>query len=185
MVTDIAAVILAGGRATRLGGIDKRSILIAGETIFTRQTRVLAPLVREILVSAHADVPGYRTVRDAADAVGPLAGVAAALAAVDTTWLFVVAGDMPNISAPLVALLIANASADGVGVKIGGSPEPLFCLLRVAPARAAIRELLAQRRFKASGLLDALAVTWLVERDLRAVDPMLNGLRNINTPEDL
>lgn len=182
---EISAVILAGGRATRLGGIDKRSIVVEGEPIFVRQTRVLAPLVTEILVSAPHDAEGYRTVRDVAGAVGPLAGIAAALGAVRTPWLFVAAGDMPNISAPLVSLMIEHASGDAVGVRIGGRSEPLVCLLRVTPARTAIGELLAAARFKASGLLDALAVTWLSEAAVRAIDPSLKSLRNINTPADL
>src|SRR4051794_32683163 len=95
---DISAVILAGGRATRLGGIAKHAIVVDGETIFSRQVRVLAPRVAEIVVAGNVD--GYRCVQD--DGVGPLGGIAAALAAVATPWLIVIAGDMPWITGELI-----------------------------------------------------------------------------------
>ena len=51
----ISALILAGGRATRMGGIDKTALIVDGETIFARQMRVLAPRVTEIIVSVGAE----------------------------------------------------------------------------------------------------------------------------------
>jgi molybdopterin-guanine dinucleotide biosynthesis protein A len=59
----VSALILAGGKATRFGGIAKHLLVVDGETIFARQVRVLAPRVAEILVSCADDIPGYRTVR--------------------------------------------------------------------------------------------------------------------------
>ncbi|MCA9674277.1 MAG: NTP transferase domain-containing protein, partial [Myxococcales bacterium] len=51
MSRGLAAGILAGGRARRLGGIDKPRIAIDGRTIFARQLDVLAPRVDEVLVA--------------------------------------------------------------------------------------------------------------------------------------
>lgn len=185
----ITALILAGGRATRMGGVDKTAIVVGGETIFRRQLRVLAPRVTEILVSVGAheralppvEAP-LRTVIDAVDGAGPLAGVHAGLAACTTPWLLVVAGDMPYVSGELLDRMTAAArdDLDAVGIRIDGRPEPLFCLLRVAPARAAIERRFAEGRRKASELLtdSGLRVAWLDEID-RAC------LTNINTPDDL
>src|SRR5690349_14435133 len=99
---EVSALILAGGRATRMGGVDKTAIEIEGVTIFERQRQVLASRVAEIIVSSRGDVAGFRTVRDALADQGPLAGVAAGLAAARTPWLLVVAGDMPYITGALV-----------------------------------------------------------------------------------
>ena len=177
----ITAVILAGGRATRMGGIDKRELVIDGRTIFERQLAVLRPRVAEILVSSPRELPDFRTVRDAIPDAGPLAGIAAGLAAARTEWLLVIAGDMPHVTGELVdAMLAARADPiDAVGIRVGGLPEPLLSLLRVATCTPAVNALVAAHRLKASRLLtDAgLRVTW-IDGDPRAVS-------NINEPSDL
>ena len=189
------ALILAGGRATRFGGIAKHALVVDGATILERQRAVLGPRVAEVLISGALDVPGLRTVHDVVVGVGPLAGIAAGLAAATTEWLLVVACDMPDLHGGLVDLLLARAgerdgrvaAADAVGLRIGGLPEPLLCALRVAPARAAIDAMLAAGRYKASRLLtdEGLRVSWIEEAAVRQVDPELRGLRNINEPADL
>jgi molybdenum cofactor guanylyltransferase len=177
-----SALILAGGRATRLGGIDKRELVVEGETIFARQVRVLAPRVAEIIVATGAAIAGYRTVADPIAGLGPIAGISAGLAAATTPWLLVVAGDMPYLTGALIDRLLAAAldGVDAVGIKSDGLPEPLCCVLRVAAARPVIERRLAERRLKASEVLTdaALRVAWLedVER---------GALTNINTPADL
>ncbi len=99
---DVSALILAGGKATRFGGIAKHEIVIGGQTIFARQVALLRPRVTELIVSAPSDVPPYRTVRDAAPGAGPLAGIAAGLSACRTSWLLVVAGDMPHLTGEVI-----------------------------------------------------------------------------------
>ncbi len=179
---DVTALILAGGRATRLGGIDKRALVVDGETIFARQLRVLEPRVAEIVVATAAEVPGYRTVVDPVPGVGPIAGIAAGLAAATTPWLLVVAGDMPYLTGALIDRMVgcAEDAVDAVGIRIEGLPEPLCCVLRVAVARPLIEARLADRRLKASEVLtDAgLRVAWL--DDVARAD-----VTNINTPDDL
>lgn len=174
----VCALILAGGRATRMGGITKHEIIVQGETILARQVRVLREFTDDVIVSSPVDIAGFRTVRDAHEGIGPLAGIAAGLGAAATQWMIIVAGDMPSIDASLVERMLAARARDAVGLRVGGRPEPLVCLLRVAPARVAMAQLLAQRRHKASGLLDALDVVWIDDPDPRA-------LHNINEPSDL
>jgi molybdopterin-guanine dinucleotide biosynthesis protein A len=186
---DASALILAGGRATRLGGVDKRELVVEGRTIFARQCEVLRPRVAEILVSSPREIAGFRTVADAVAGAGPLAGIAAGLAAATTPWLLVVAGDMPYLSGPLIELVLAHAGegVDAVGIRLGDLPEPLLCLLRVEAARPAVAARLAGARLKASRLLTDgdLRVAWIPEPALRAIDPTLRALFNVNTPEDL
>jgi molybdopterin-guanine dinucleotide biosynthesis protein A len=179
--SDVSALILAGGKATRFGGIAKHELVVDGETIFARQVRVLAPRVAEILVSSPRDIAGHRTVRDAVAGVGPLAGIAAGLAACRTPWLLVVAGDMPYLTAELIENLRAlrGPDVDAVGIRSGGLPEPLVCVLhtRVLPI---VQRRIAADDYKASRLFtdDSLRVAWIDDADPAA-------LRNINAPEDL
>lgn len=173
---DISAVILAGGRATRLGGVAKHELVVDGETIFARQVRVLAPRVAEIVVAGN--VAGYRCVQD--EGVGPLGGIAAALAAVTTPWLAIVAGDMPWLGADLIDALIARAPGhDAACVRERGFAEPLVSIVH-ARVRPTIERRLAAGQFKASAVFtdEGLAVAWLDDPDPRA-------LRSINTPDDL
>jgi molybdopterin-guanine dinucleotide biosynthesis protein A len=187
--SDVSALILAGGKATRFGGIAKHELVIDGIRIFDRQVAILAPRVTEILVSAPRDVAGYRTVRDTNEDIGPLAGIVAGLTACTTDWLIVVAGDMPHISGSLVDRMIEIAvlsrdphtsdSIDAVGIRLDSRPEPLLCVLhkRVLPA---IAQRIAAGDYKASRLLthDASRVCWIDDADPEA-------LRNVNAPEDL
>lgn len=186
---DASALIVAGGRATRLGGVDKRELVVGGRTIFERQCEVLLPRVAEVIVSSARETPGFRTVADAVPDAGPLAGVAAGLAAATTPWLLVLAGDMPHVTGALIDLVLTRPrdAIDAVGLRVGSFPEPLFCLLRVATARPAVEAMLAARRLKASRLLtdSGLHVDWIDEPALRAVDPELRGLFNVNVPADL
>ena len=185
-----SALILAGGKATRLGGVDKGALVVGGATIFDRQREVLLPRVAEIIVSSPRPAPGYRTVVDAVPDAGPLAGIAAGLNAARTPWLLVLAGDMPHVSAPLIELLITRAASTtraAVGIRIGGLPEPLLCALEVAAFRPIVEARLASRQLKASRLLTDAGdrVAWIEEAELRAIDPELRALFNVNRPEDL
>lgn len=184
-----SALILAGGQASRLGGVDKRELVIDGRTIFERQVEVLAPRVAEILVSSPRAIAGYRTVVDAAPGLGPLAGIEAGLAAATTEWVLVVAGDMPYLTGAVLDLLLApiTTARDAIGIRIGGLPEPLLCVLRRTVALPIVARRLAAGQRKASRLLTDgdLDVTWLPEAALRALDPELRALRNVNTPADL
>lgn len=187
--TEVTALILAGGRATRLGGVDKRELVVEGQTIFARQLAALAPYVAEVVVSAPRPVPGHRTVADPEPGLGPLGGVAAGLTACTTPWLLVLAGDMPHIGRPLIARMCARGDdeCDAVGLRCGGLPEPLCTLLRADVWRPRVAARIAARRLKASALLteEGARVAWIEEAELRSIDPELRALHNVNTPSDL
>lgn len=185
MERPITALVLAGGRATRMGGVDKAAILVGGEPIFARQVRVLSPRVTEIVVATNTEnalFAGHRTVKDAIEGAGPLAGIAAGLAVCTTPWMLVVAGDMPDLTGALLDRMIAaiDPACDAVGIRIGGWPEPLVCVLRVASARPALDAMLAEGARKASALLTdrGLLTVWIEDADPAAV-------KNVNTPADL
>jgi molybdopterin-guanine dinucleotide biosynthesis protein A len=176
----VSALILAGGKATRMGGVDKRELVVEGRSIFERQLAALGSL--DIMVSSARDIPGVRTVRDAVENGGPLAGIAAGLAAAQTEWLLVLAGDMPYITAAVIERLVSRTSADidAVGVKLAGLPEPLVCVLRVSVFLPLAQSRLARGDLKASRILTEgeARVAWLDEDDAR---PFFN----VNVPEDL
>lgn len=186
----IAAAIVAGGGATRLGGVPKSSLVVAGRSIAERQLEVLRAAFPRVLVVANDAAPwapfGVEVVADRFAGAGPLAGIHAALAA--TTGhggVVCVAGDMPFVAPALLALLRDHApGAAAVVPRVGGRAEPL--LARWAPAALPIVQArLAAGERAVHAVFDALATTWLDEVALRAVDPTLRSFTNVNTPEEL
>jgi molybdopterin-guanine dinucleotide biosynthesis protein A len=126
-----------------------------------------------------ADDPAHR-------GAGPLAGVHAALAATaGHTGVVCVAGDMPFVAPALLALLRDHApGAAAVVPRVGGRAEPLLARWSAACLPVIAARLAAGRR-AVHDVFDSVATTWLDESALRAVDPDLRSLLNVNTPADL
>lgn len=187
---DLTGAILAGGRGRRLGGARKPLLLVDGATILARQRAVLTPRVAELLVAVAAgDAPLCAELRHVEDPVadaGPLAGLVAALGASATPWLLAVAGDMPRLAPAVLDRLIARAAddVDAVVGRVGGWPEPL-CALWHRRALPLLAGRLAARRLGVAAALADLAVAWVDEDELRAVDPALATFTNVNRPDDL
>ena len=186
----LTACILAGGRGRRLGGVVKPLLMVDGLTIFARQRALLTPQVAELLVAiapggTRLD-PDLRHVEDPVIDAGPLAGIVAALTASTTPWLLAIAGDMPWVAPAVLERLRAGASeqVDAVAPRIGGWPEPL-CALWHRRALPALTARLLDGRYKVAAALSALAVAWIDDAELRALDPGLASFANINQPRDL
>jgi len=136
-----SGLVLAGGRALRMGGVDKGLQAYRGRALVDHVIERLAPQVAEILVSANRNADAYaaRGVRVVADPgqdfPGPLAGMLAGLRAARTPWLAVVPCDAPLLPSDLVerlALDLAGAPGAVVERDRGGGGrglEPVFCLL--------------------------------------------------------
>jgi len=182
-----AAAILAGGAARRFGGTNKAHLVVAGDRIIDRQLAVLRPRFADIAIVADDARPwtelGLPVIPDVARGVGPLAGIAAALAWSPCPRLFVIGCDMPFVDLRAIELLLSK-SGDAVAPVVGGRPEPLFAVYSRACA-AAIERMLAAGHRKTAGLLDEARATRVDEAELRAIDPELRFLVNINSPTDL
>ena len=195
----VVAAIIAGGRGTRFGDRRKGDVIIGGRAILERQLAALRPLFRRLLlVTNDVDPPRPAGVEVIADRArpsspppqprqGPLAGIDAVLAALlpGETAAVCVAGDMPFLAPAALQLLRDHAPAAAALVPVvHGHPEPLFARYAQACAPAVAAALLAGRR-KTSGFLTEVAVEHLPEATLRAADPHLLSLENLNTAEDL
>ena len=134
----ISAVILAGGRGSRMGGVDKGLIEVAGTALIDRTLTALRPQVCTVLINANRNREAYarRGCPVLADATpdydGPLAGMAAALAVIETPWLLAVPCDCPQLAPDLAARLLAAAEAAGAELAVahdGERLQPVFVLL--------------------------------------------------------
>jgi molybdopterin-guanine dinucleotide biosynthesis protein A len=146
---DITGLVLAGGRATRMGGRDKGLLELAGEPLAARALRRLRPQVGALLLNANRNLDAYATlgVPLCADPpahafAGPLAGIEAGLDACRTAWLLAAPCDCPLLPADLAARLAdAVGAAPAAIARAGGRRQPVFCLLR-REQLAALREFL-------------------------------------------
>jgi molybdopterin-guanine dinucleotide biosynthesis protein A len=190
----VAAAIIAGGQARRMGGPrgNKGALLVAGRTILDRQLEVLLPRFSRVLLVTNAVRPlslaGVTLVPDrVGPGLGPLAGLDAALAALlpHERAVVCVGGDMPLLAPALIELLRDTAGqAEAVVPRVGGHAEPLLARYSRACAPA-IAAALAARNLKTSAVVTGLPVHWLEESTLRTLDPDLASFENANTPEDL
>ena len=185
----LSACILAGGRGARMGGLAKGWLEVGGVPIVVRTRALLEALSGDVFVvanDARYDALGLRVVPDVADFAGqgPLAGLLTALEAAREPDVLVVACDLPALAPGLLALLAGEPAADAVVPRVGGHAEPLVA--RYARAAApTIRRHLTQGARKMTSFLADVAVRWLEEPALRAVDPALASFANVNAPEDL
>ena len=175
--------ILAGGRASRLGGRDKAWLRRDGMPQVQRWQRRFAAEVAATLVSANRGIARYAEAgldvvpdRVAGDA-GPLAGLDALLAHCGTPWLLTVPVDLVGVNDCLLPTLAAGAEAAGAFAIDADGPQPLVALWNVVPARDAV----------AGALRAGDRAVQAVQRALAMRGVPFAGVRfgNLNTPADL
>lgn len=137
---DISAVILAGGRARRMGGQDKGLIEVNGRAMVDYVIRALRPQVGELMINANRNLNQYarlgncRVISDElADFIGPLAGMASAMKHCKTPYLMAVPCDCPLITSDLAARLhhtLAKNNSDVSSAHDGDRLQPVFALMR-------------------------------------------------------
>ena len=117
----ITAVILAGGRGARMGGIDKGLQTFNGVPLALHTLQRLRPQVGSIMLSANRNVAAYETfgapvwpdATTLGDYAGPLAGFITGLEQCDTPYLLTVPCDTPLFPADLVRRLADALAATG------------------------------------------------------------------------
>ncbi|WP_020659401.1 molybdenum cofactor guanylyltransferase [Amycolatopsis benzoatilytica] len=115
-MTGFAGIVLAGGTARRLSGVDKPELRVGGMSLLARAVRALAGA--EPVVVCGPQRPGYDVVwtREAVPGSGPVAALAAALERVDTVSIVLLAADLPGIRRSTVERLRAALDDDTDGV---------------------------------------------------------------------
>jgi molybdopterin-guanine dinucleotide biosynthesis protein A len=136
----LAAVVLAGGTAVRLGGVDKASIELAGRT-FLEHALAATGAAQEVVVVGDA-VSTSRPVtfcREDPPLGGPAAGLLAGRTALATNpdLLVVLAVDMPRVTAATVGRLVAGVAGDGAVLVGPDGRDRLALVVRTAALDAA------------------------------------------------
>jgi molybdopterin-guanine dinucleotide biosynthesis protein A len=134
------ALVLAGGTARRLGGVDKPGLTVGGLPMLDRVLLACAAAERTVVVGPER--PTCRPVhwtREAVPGSGPVAAVAAGLALVTAPLVVLLAGDLPFLSAGAVERLLEEVVEDGaVLVDETGREQWLCSAWRTSALRAAV-----------------------------------------------
>lgn len=173
--------ILAGGRATRLGGRDKAWLVRDGQAQVVRLAAALAGRCGAVLVSANTGLERYAahglaTVRDRVPGLGPIGGLDSFAGACKTPWLLTVPVDVVDTNDCLLRTL-ASAGGDGAVAEDDDGPQPLVALYRCERLRQALPAALASGDYSVQALQAVLGLHRIRFAGVR--------FGNLNTPGDL
>ena len=140
----ITGLILAGGRGSRMGGVDKGLQNHLGMPMAMHALLRLAPQVGQVLINANRNLGAYESMGvpvwpdTVADYAGPLAGFLTGLERCESAFLATVPCDSPLFPLDLVQRLAAALEAEDADIAMAATIEggvkqvhPVFCLMRV------------------------------------------------------
>jgi molybdopterin-guanine dinucleotide biosynthesis protein A len=199
LAADIAGLVLAGGRATRLGGGDKPLRILGGKPMLARILERLKPQAGPVAISANGDPArfaeyGLPVLADEGPGgqAGPLSGILSGMAwattETDCKALLTVAGDTPFFPPDLAARLASAVAVHDNHIVVaasGGRRHPVFALWPVSLETELNDFLSKSATFSVAAFLERQA-TVSVDFPMasiagKAIDPFFN----VNTPEDL
>ncbi len=183
----ITALILAGGRGSRMGSVDKGLQLFNGKPMVAHVLDRLTAQVDEIIISANRNIDayatfGHRVLPDAIDGfAGPLAGLYTGMTHATTPLIVAAPCDSPFLPLDLVARLFAgmqNENADCAVAKTHTQSHPVFCLVKCGLA-SHLRDFLTSGQRKMDAWFSTLRVAEV------AFDDQESAFANINTEAEL
>ena len=183
----ISAIILSGGRATRMNGMDKGLMLLQNKPLIQHVIARLKPQVDEVFINANREIKQYEAfglpiLKDENEEfIGPLAGFSLGLQHAKHEYVLTVPCDSPLLQLDLVTRLFEGMSASRMDIAVAssdGNTHPVFCLMKksVLPS---LTEYLASGERKVS--------TWQKSQQYVEVDfsDCAAAFVNLNAFEDL
>lgn len=169
-------------------GTDKSFVRVLGVPMVERVLAQVRGLGAETLIVtnnpgdyAYLGLPLYA---DVIPGAGALSGIYSALRHAVHPHVLVVACDMPFLSRPLLAHLLAlGPDFDVVVPRAAEGVEPLHAVYGKACLEP-VRRRLDAGRYKVIGFYDDVRVRYVEEAELRRYDPRLRSFVNVNTPEE-
>jgi molybdenum cofactor guanylyltransferase len=192
MTATLGALVLCGGRSRRMGR-PKAWLPFGPEAMLQRVVRLVGSAAGSVVVVAAPgqDLPplpdSVAIVRDPVAGRGPLQGLAAGLAALpgSVDLAYATATDVPFLRPDWIGWLRDHIGDHDLAIPhVGGYFHPLAALYRRPVVLPAIEALLRADRLRPVFLIDSVRTRVVSAEELQAVDPGLDTLRNLNTPED-
>jgi molybdopterin-guanine dinucleotide biosynthesis protein A len=170
-------------------GRDKASLPFGAEALLLRVVRLAREVSSDVVLVAREGqllpvLPaGLAAVRDPAEGLGPLAGIAAGLGAVAGERAFVAACDMPLLRPALARrLLELSQGHDACVPVVDGFPVPT-CAVYAKSVAARANELVAARQLRPMALLESVSTRFVAGDELRDVDRELESFLDCDTEQ--
>jgi molybdopterin-guanine dinucleotide biosynthesis protein A len=189
---DIGCIVLAGGKGLRLGR-DKALEVVGESNLLQRVVSQLSSFNSDIIIviangkslPQFTDYPRFRIVTDIYPGRGALGGIHAGLAASNTFYNLVVAGDMPFLNQALLQYMVqVSPGFDLVVPRVGELVEPLHAVYAKS-CQAPIERLLKQGEVKVRALFALVKVRYIDGDEIERFDPKHLSFFNVNTEADL
>ena len=135
----ISCIILSGGRATRMNGVDKGLVTLQNKPLIQHVIARLKPQVDEIFINANREIEQYEAFGllvlqdENAEFIGPLAGFSLGLQQAKHEYILTAPCDSPLLPLDLAQRLKAallESHADIAIASSDGSAHPVFCLMK-------------------------------------------------------
>lgn len=196
---EITGLILAGGRGSRMGGVDKGLQNFNGMPLALHTLMRLQLQVGSVMINANRNLSAYESFGAEvwpdvlADYAGPLAGFLTGLERCETPYMVTVPCDTPRFPLDLVARLAAALERDDAEIAMAAGPEtdaqgqtqvrtqPVFCLLRIELLESLVK--FTQGGGRKIDAWTAQHRTVVVPFDLPGDDPL--AFANANTLAEL
>jgi molybdopterin-guanine dinucleotide biosynthesis protein A len=196
---DITGLILAGGRGSRMGGVDKGLQNFNGIPLALHTLMRLGPQVESVMINANRNLSAYESFGSAvwpdasADFAGPLSGFLVGLERAETPYVLTVPCDTPRLPLDLAERLSEALVREDADIAMAAAPEtdehghaevrtqPVFCLMKIELSESLVK-------FTHSGgrKIDAWTAqhkTVVVTFDAEGDDPL--AFANVNTLTEL
>jgi len=182
----VTAIILAGGRATRMGGMDKGLVELCGRPMIAHVLAALEPQVAHVMINANRNLARYAAfgcpvVADADDDfLGPLAGLSAGLGAAKTDLVLTAPCDCPLLIPDLAKRLHAALEREDAEIAVAFDGE------RLQPVFALVQRKLADSLAAYLGAGDRKIDRWFARHRLARVDfsDCPENFINVNDPTE-
>lgn len=184
-VPAVTAIVLCGGRSTRMGE-DKGALPFGDETMLERSVRIVRTIADDVIVVARHDqqVPaGVTIVIDPVEDLGPLAGIAAGLAASHSDLNIIVACDMPLIKPEVLERLVSLIGDHDACVALADGHASALCGIYRSRIAADAKALLDSGERRVMRLLDRVQTKRVDAAVFRDIDPNLETFISVDTPE--
>lgn len=190
-MSHFAGIVLCGGQSSRMGR-SKAWLPVGAEAMLPRVVRLLSSVAAPIIVVAAPgqDLPALPkdvvVVHDSERERGPLQGLAAGLEAISCVSgaAYVSSCDVPFFQAAFAQRMMELLGDHQIAVpEVDGYRHTLAAVYRV-DVLAEVQRLLAENRLRPAFLFDRVPTRFVTAAELIPVDPKLQTLRNVNTPEE-
>lgn len=191
---ETSGVIVAGGRSTRMGELEKAVVDIGGTPLVRRVADRLTAVVDRLVVNCRSDQRA--AIEEALSGVdptfaidpepdrGPVAGIETGLGAVETEYAGVVAVDMPFLDPDLLSYIFERAEGcDAAVPRPSDWFEPLHAAYKVEPMLDACERALQEPNPRIIEPLASLEYT-VIDRAELVAHGSLDSFEGVDTPDD-